>query len=199
MSKITIRGMGRLREDLLKVVNESVNNEDMLNEMGEQAVKYIRGKTQSGAGEYKQPDVSNSWAEQRAALASSNQTSPLYIGSVKAEKKGKTGFIKGYYAGKFSKNAKSKSTMTFTGELMRSFVYACTRNQITLYFTGIHKAYKNSKGAVVSPAKPNSEIYRELKAKGRYVLFLDNSLKRIMKITAIRHIRRRISRYKRST
>lgn len=201
-TQVKIRGVKEMSARLMKVIEDSRRDEVILKSVGEKAVAYIQANTKARREEYRVEDVSKGWARSRAKLAGSNRTDETYLGStsaVRSSRKSGKSDDSGYWHGRFSSSAKQTANNIFTGEWLSSLTATIKSASVELFFGGMHSRYKDENGKAIGLQKTNDQIHREMKAKGRDVLFLSEKLRDILETEIVRNVRRRIKLYQTAT
>lgn len=205
-----IKGLDKVQKDFQAFLDASKKNPVILNDVGETAVKYIRGSVRARRDDYKVDDVGEGWANRRARLATVNETANTYVGSKTTitiqrvvGNGGSDTLIKSTqttnHKNQIKKNPNAKSNLTFSGQLLdsMSFKIDTAVKRVTIYFKGTHKPYTGITGGPVDEPKTNAAIASKLNADPRFhFLFISKKLELILKDKIIAGMRRQLSNYR---
>jgi len=143
--KLKTESVNKLHDDVVRIFNKVLSNEQMMNEIGKAVVTDIQVKTKKG---YSIPNNSSfkpltrSWINRRKKLAEVNPVDDAY--------------------------GPSKSNLTFTGDLLRSIIFKITgKGKLEFDFEGDHEPYMNLDGEPLGKPLENKTLARYVAAAGR--------------------------------
>ena len=172
-TKVTITGVKEIKERLLKVARAGIESDETLKEVGNIVQKSIVGAARSG----KDPEgnkftpLSKSWIERKQKLSSVNTTSSFY--------------------------SKSRSNITFTGQLLDSFKFVINKSQLSLrfFFDGVRKPYRGLRKAELDGIETNKELAARIEETRPFVI-LSKKAEQMIIILVKRKIRQQLSNFK---
>lgn len=170
-TKAEIKGLSKVQLDLRTFVRNSIKDKELLEDIGKTSSGEILRQTRSRLGEYKQPDITKSTQERRAALIKQGNSS------------------------EFAKP--KRSNLTLSGQLLDALTYSIeqTTSNIKLFFKENRKPYKGKKGKDLE-IKTNKEIVIDLDRRGFKFLFISDRLKVQLESKIKAFLRRKLSNFK---
>lgn len=162
MAKVTIKGIPRLKESVVKLFNEIKSDPNLLLEIGDTTVDLTRsfnrsGKSPSGP---KYDKNSTPWEFRKLALTKTNEPSEFYSYGL--------------------------SNVTFTGQFLNSLgIDKINRAQgsVTIDFSDKErKPYKNVNGTSVGSdnTPTNKQLFKYLKEKGRLIFGINKQMENVI-------------------
>lgn len=173
-SSVKIRGIGNVRDNLLKVINNSIKDKSFLDDVGTLAADQIRNRTRGRLEEYKQPDLKDSTTKRRKALIGAGNALDQRLSRPK------------------------QSNLTLSGQLLASITHRVNQTQasISLFLNNQRQPYTGVRGKPLEN-KSNNEIKSSLEKLGRKFLFVSVKLKAQLESKITQQIRRNLSTYNR--
>jgi hypothetical protein len=173
--KVEIKGLDKVQKDFQDFLNQAKKSPTILNDVGEQTVRYIRGSVRARREDYKVENLKAKSQALRESLAKYNVTDPTM--------------------------SPRRSNLTFTGELLDNMKFRTNAKAgtVTIFFNGIHKRLLGKNGKPFGELKTNAQIAAKLNADPKFrFLFLSDKLKTTLKNRIVAGLRRQLSNYRKA-
>ena len=172
MSKVKakISGLDGITEKFKTFVKNAIKDEETLITTGKLIVDQIKKRTRGRQDTYKEPKLKKSTIERRKALIKQGNSS------------------------EFSEPA--QSNLTLSGQLLNAlrFEINASKSLVTISLSDKRTPYKGAKGQDLEN-KTNSEVKRDLEARGFRFLFISDKLKSRLQDELKAQIRRQLTNY----
>lgn len=167
-----IKGIKNLEETTKKIVRAGIEDKETMQQAGQIIQRSIVGSARTGKnpdGESFKP-LSKAWIKRKARLSEVNTTSEFY--------------------------KKSRSNLSFTGQLLDSFSFSINKNILSFFFKGNRKPYKGIFKAQLEGPATNAELAESIEKERPFVFLGDKPGKQVT-IMIIRQIKRKLRDFKR--
>lgn len=173
MAKVKITGIKQAGQNFKKFLNRSIQESDLLKDVGSTAETQIRNRTRARLEEYKQDDIRDSSKKRRKSLIKSGNAFNNAI-------------VKD-----------TRSNLSLSGQLLESIKHRIGNLQslVILYLENNRKPYKGVKGQDLENRKTNTEIKNDLEKQGRFFLFISDKLKAQLESRIAQQLRKKLTLY----
>lgn len=173
-TSVKITGVSQARDNILKFLNNTIQDKQVLNELGQVAADSIRNRTRAGMEEYKQKPLSKTTQERREALIPKNSFDDKIV-------------------------KPKRSNLSLSGQLLESISFRINNAQalVTLFLYKPRLPYNGTKKSALKNDKDNVQIKNDLESKGRKFFFISEKLNAQLENRITQALRRKLAQYNR--